>query len=825
MILVDFFLYLHIIKYIVIMADKIVNFPPQRLSFKAKNKAWRKKHLDWCDSKTFFHSSPVRKSVLHKKINYDLLNGKLHMSDLMAIVNPEHIQANFIPDNIQHYPIMNAKLNLLKGEESDRAFEYKVVVTNPNALSQIEEDKKNEILNRLQEVISNRSLSEEQFNQEIEKIGDYYTYEWQDMREIRANALLQHYSKEQNFDLMFNNGFMDAMAIGEEMYQCDIVGGEPVVQKLNPLKVRIYRSGYSNKIEDADVIILEDYWSPGKIIDTYYDVLSDKDVKYIENMPDTIGRNTIDEMDTLDERDGFINVNMLDETFPTVEGGGYYFDPMNLFGEGTNNSLLPFDMNGNIRVIKMYWKSMRRIKKIKSYDPSTGEEVYNFYPENYIPNKAAGEEETILYINEAWEGVKIGEDIYVNMRPRPIQYNRLTDVSRCHFGIIGSIYNIADSKPFSMVDMMKHYNYMYDVIHDRLNKMMARNWGKLVNIDLSKVPKGWDIDKWMYFAKVNGLYITDSFNEGNYGAATGKLAGALNNASNGIIDAEFGNSIQSQINLLEFIKMEMSEIVGITKQREGQVSNRETVGGVERATLQSSHITEWLFTIHNDVKKRVIECFLETAKIAMKGRNMKFNYILSDNSMQIMNIDGDEFAECDYGLVVDYSKGTQQLKQQIESLAQAALQNQTLSFSTIMKLYNSSSLMEKQRMVEKDEQAMQQRAQQAQQAELQSQQQIEQMRQQTEMAKLEQEDALNARDNDTKIVVATIGAQARQLDDLDGIEEPDNDFEREKLKEEIRQFNSKLDLEKQKLGEQKRSNLANESIKRKQANRRPVNAK
>jgi len=29
----------------------------------------------------------------------------------------------------------------------------------------------------------------------------------------------------------------------------------------------------------------------------------------------------------------------------------------------------------------------------------------------------------------------------------------------------------------------------------------------------------------------------------------------------------------------------MSEAVGITRQREGQISNRETVGGVERATL------------------------------------------------------------------------------------------------------------------------------------------------------------------------------------------------------------------------------------------------
>lgn len=807
------------------MADKFISFPPQRLSFKAKNKAWRKKHLDWCDAKTFFHSSPVRKSVVHKKINYDLLNGKLHMSDLMAIVNPEHIQANFIPDNIQHYPIMNAKLNLLKGEEADRAFEYKVIVTNPNALSQIEEDKKNEVLNRLQEVIANRSLSEDEFNAELEKISDYYTYEWQDMREIRANALLQHYSKEQNFDLMFNNGFTDAMAIGEEIYQCDIVGGEPIIEKLNPLKVRVYRSGYSNKIEDADVVILEDYWSPGKIIDTFYDVLSEKDIKYIEKIPDTIGRNAIDEMDTLDEREGFINVNMIDDTFPNQDGGGFYFDPMNLFSDGDNNSLLPYDLNGNVRVIKMYWKSMRKIKKVKSYDPVTGEEVFNFYPETYIVDKSKGEEETILYINEAWEGVKIGEDIYVNMRPRPIQYNRLSNPSRCHFGIIGSVYNIVDSKPFSMVDMMKQYNYMYDVIHDRLNKMMARNWGKLVNLDLSKVPKGWDVDKWMYFAKVNGLYITDSFNEGMYGASTGKLAGAMNNASTGIIDAEFGNSIQSQINLLEFIKMEMSEIVGITKQREGQVSNRETVGGVERATLQSSHITEWLFTIHNDVKKRVLECFLETAKIAMRGRNIKFNYILSDNSMQIMNIDGDEFAECDYGLVVDYSKGTQQLKQQIEALAQAALQNQTLSFSTIMKLYNSSSLMEKQRMVEKDEQNRQQQMQEAQQAEIQSNQQIAEMNQQVEMAKLEQQDALNSRDNDTKIVVATINAQARQYDNMDDIREPDNDFEREKLREEIRQFNEKINLDKEKLNEDKRSNRVNESIKRQQAMRRPANAK
>ena len=468
----------------------------------------------------------------------------------------------------------------------------------------------------------------------------------------------------------------------------------------------------------------------------------------------------------------------------------------------------------------MYWKSRRKIKKVKSYDPDTGEEVFNFYPETYVLDTDRGEEETAVYVNEAWEGTKIGDDIYVNMRPRPVQYNRLSNPSRCHFGIIGSIYNLADNKPFSLVDMMKHYNYLYDVIHDRLNKTMAHNWGKLVQMDLAKVPKGWDIDKWMYYARTNGLYITDSYKEGNVGASTGKLAGSLNNNTTGVIDAEFGNSIQSQINLLEFIKLEMSEVVGITRQREGQISNRETVGGVERANLQSSHITEWIFTVHDDVKKRVLECFLETAKIALRGRKMKFNHILSDNSIQIMDIDGDEFAECDYGLVVDYSDGTQALKQQIETLAQAALQNQALSFSTIMKLYNSSSLAEKQRLVENDEKKLKQEQQEMQQQQALSQERIAQMNQEAAMAKMQQEDMINQRDNETKIMVAQIAANAQLASKAepvdDGIQEPEemSEKEREELREKMREFNETMTLERDKLNETKRSNRATESIQR-----------
>lgn len=788
--------------------SELINLPPQQLPFSKKNKKWRKAHLDWADSKTFFNYSLVRKSVIHKKINYDLLNGKLHMSDIELMLNPDSIKAGFVPDRIQHYPIMNSKLNVLRGEESRRVFDYRVIVTNPNAISEIENNKKEELLQNLQKLMTDTSKSEEEFNQKLEKLNDYYTYEWQDMREIRGNAILNHYVKEYNIPLLFNNGFMDAVTVGEEIYQCDIVGGEPVIERLNPLKVRIFKSGYSNKIEDADIIIIEDYWSPGRVIDTYHDVLSKKDIEYIENIPDHIGQASIDSMDNIDERFGYVNNHMVGEEIST---DGFYFDPFNLFSDSISNSLLPYDLAGNIKVLRMYWKSRRRIKKVKSYDPETGEEVYNFFPETYIIDKDNGEEEQIFYINEAWEGTKIGTDIYVNMRPRVVQYNRLSNSSRCHFGIIGSIYNLNDSRPFSLVDMMKRYNYFYDVIHDRLNKIMARNWGKLLRLDLAKIPKKWDIEKWMYYAKVNGIAVEDSFKEGNIGAASGKLAGALNNSSSGVIDAEFGNSIQSQINLLEFIKMEMSEVVGITRQREGQISNRETVGGVERATLQSSHITEWLFVVHDDVKRRVLECFLETAKIAFKGRSKKFQYILSDNSMRIMDIDGDEFAEADYGLVVDNSQGTQELAQKLDMLAQAALQNQALSFSTIMRLYNSSSLAEKQRLVERDEQAIQARNAQAQQQQLQTQQQIVQLENEQRLAEMQQKEQANIRDNETKIIVAQIQANSKE----DGISEPETDDDRANLREKIREFDEKMRLEKEKLSFEREKHSDDVRIKEK----------
>lgn len=790
------------------------NLPPQMLSYSKKTKEWRKQHLDWADKRTYYFGNMVRNSLLKKRINYNLINGVLDMRDVELILNPDNVNALYVPESIQHFPIMNSKLHVLQGEEAKRRFEFKVVVTNPNSISEIENSKLAMLQEQVQAMIEDENLTEEEFNKELDKLSYYFDYQWQDIIEMRASTVLSHYMKELNIPRIFNDGFMDAMICGEEIYQCDIVGGEPTFERLNPLKVHIFKNGFSNKVEDADLIILIDFWSPGRILDTYFDVLSKKDVDSIDKLASTFSS---DSMYNIDERNAFINTAEIDGT--DISGGTVIENFLLMGQSGFSATSNYYDLQGNIRVLRLYWKSKRKIKKVKSYDPETGEELFDFYPETYIIDKEAGEEEEIFWINEAWEGTKIGPDIYVNMRPRIVQYNRLSNPSRCHFGIVGSMYNLNDSRPFSLVDMMKPFAYFYDVIYDRLNKAIAANWGKIVKLDLAMVPKGWEIDKWLYYAKVNHVAVTDSFKEGNGGAAQGKIAGALNNQSSGVIDAEQGNYIQEHINLLEFIKNEMGEVAGITRQREGQISNRETVGGVERSNLQSSHITEWLFTMHDDVKRRALECFLETAKIAMRGRNKKFQYITSDGAIKSLEIDGDTFADSDYGIVVDASPETQNLASKLDTLAQAALQNQTLSFSSIMKIYTSSSLSEIRRTIEKDEQAIQER--QAEQA--QQEQEIAQQQMQTQMemkqAEMNFQDMLNQRDNDTKILIEHIKQSGNTENEVPEVQ--DNSMERAKLDEQIRQFNERLAFDKTKLSKEidiKEKDLAIKRAKPKSSN-------
>ena len=744
-----------------------VKTPPQRLSFSKKGKEWRKNNVDNGDNNSLYHNEGVRQSLKNRVINLNLYNGVINTNDMKEVVNPYGIDADFIPKSIPHHPIAVPKIDLLVGEEIKRRFDWSVVVTNPNAVTAKENDRKNVLTQRITQYIQG-NYSEQELESKMKDLEKYMKYEWQDVREKMANQILKHYWEEQKFAYKFNDGFKDAMIMAEEIYQVDIVADEPILEKLNPLKVRAVRNGNSNKIEDSSIIVIEDHWSPAKIVDTFYGEIKPKEIDTIMEYGGRSSKGGYSD----DDNNHVLLRDSVEDFLGVAEINGHNF--------GSDYT----DPDGNIRVLRVYWRSYKKIKKVKYYDEE-GEAQFKFMSEEYIPNKDLGEEVTDLWVNEIWEGTKIGKEIYIQMRPKEVQFNRLNNKSQCHAGIIGQVYNTNQGKGISLMDRCKNYQYLYDAIWDRLNKAIATNYGKIFELDISKIPDNWEVEKWMHFAIVNKIAIVDSFKEGSHGASTGKLAGSFNTQGGRSIDMESGNYIQQQIQLLEFIKMEMGEIVGVSQQRQGQISNRETVGGVERAVNQSSHITEHWFMQHENVKLRVLTAFLETAKIALKGKNPKVQYILDDQTIQTLNVDGDVFCEADYGVVATNSSKTQEMEQTIKGYAQSFLQNGG-NLSTIMDIYFSPSLADMRRKIEIGEDELHKRNSESsqQQSKLAEQQQAQEL--QLEQAKMTLEDTINIRDNDTKLQIASLNQEDYDSDvNDDGI-----GLDAEKLNLEERKFQS-----------------------------------
>lgn len=207
---------------------------------------------------------------------------------------------------------------------------------------------------------------------------------------------------------------------------------------------------------------------------------------------------------------------------------------------------------------------------------------------------------------------------------------------------------------------------------------------------------------------------------------------------------------------------------------------------------------------------------LETAKAAFKGKTIKFQSILSDGSARLIEIDGDEFAECDYGLVVDNSNNTELFIQKMEAYAQALIQNQMISTSTLLKLWNGSSIADISRSVEEDERQAKEMM--AQQNEIQQQQFQQKMEAEAaiEAEKLRIQEDNNIRDNETKILLEQIRSFAKQEAEEQGFEyDPQKKAE---LEEKIRQYNANLALEREKLREEKKQNSIQNNLKQQEIN-------
>lgn len=443
----------------------------------------------------------------------------------------------------------------------------------------------------------------------------------------------------------------------------------------------------------------------------------------------------------------------------------------------------------------------RKVGLVSFINQNTGDEDEKIVSEYYEIKEELGETVKWIWINEAYEGVKIANDIYLKMQPRKMQLRHFGNKSKAYLGYVGTVYGK------SLMGRMEPYQYLYNVYMRRLELVLAKYKGPIYELDVSKIPDDWEMDKWMYYADTLGWAVIDPFNEGKKGAATGTLAGNFNTTGK-VLDPNIGNYIQQIIMMLQHIEDTLGKIAGVTAQREGQIENRETARGVERAVSQSNHITEKWFFVHDETKKRAMLALLDVAKYAWrKSKNRKLNFVLDDMSRQFLEFNPEDIASTEYDLFITNSSKDMEIRNALTQLSHAAVQNGA-RMSIIVDVLRSDSISEIARRLDEAEEEAMNRQNEMQKMQQQTQQQIAQMQQQEQEAdrqleydKLELERYKAELDSQTKLEIADKGDEVVEVKD-----------DSAKLNLEKQKHNDQISLERKKLDETIRSNRAKESI-------------
>ncbi len=396
-----------------------------------------------------------------------------------------------------------------------------------------------------------------------------------------------------------------------------------------------------------------------------------------------------------------------------------------------------------------------------------GTEQETLVPEQYKPNE--GENVEWFWISEWWEGVKIADDVYVNIRPKRIQRRNMDNISICKPGFVGKIYNARNSQSVSLIDRMKPYQYLYNIIYYRLELALAKSLGKIAVMDITQIPRneGWDIEKWLHYIQAMGIMFINPLQKPDSGGEPTHFNQYTT------LDMETGQFIDRHVNLLDKIEERMSQLSGVSRQRRGQITQEDGLGTSERAVTQSSHITEYWFKNHNEVKKEVLEGLLDVAKLLV-NESKSLQYITDDMAKVFFSVDAEDFSNSSYGLFVSNSTKDERLLESLRSLSQVALQYDKATLSDIVSIMESNSIVEIKRKLEQGETAafdrqMQQAnaGQEAQQAMLQA--QMEDKEKDRQLKKYEIDE-----NNRVKIQVETIRTYiGSEETDKDGSGQPD----------------------------------------------------
>lgn len=807
-------------------AADINQFPLQKLPMSKKTEQWGQDCVNYVINASDLVNSADLPDAEEMQSNYDLYNSIYDESELKHVTNPFNQKDGF-PAKAQMVNKIRSLVDLLVGEETKRPYNFSICRTSYIASGQKQEEAKALLMDYVMAYSMSQLGPEEQqrFQEAIEsgevmppeQIQRYLTKDYKDIMEITAYYSLKYLTQKLNVTHEFVKGFYDALIAAMEVYYVGVRNGDPFMMRINP-KDFVYDAAEGVEfIHDASWCCYRMRKSAQQIWDDYHDKLDEKDLDdLIELMQGKPGSNhwgpdkgKLDDFNPIKTK-----------IFTKLPNGNPYVD-----------------LN-NIIVYHSCWRSYKKIGFVTMEDPETGMIEEFQVDETY---KVTGFEISVewKWIIEVWEGYRAGDELYWGIQPVEHQYIDETLNSQ-KLPYTGAVYSNTNSDPKSFVSILKPLQYQLISYWYRLELLLAKDKGRIINMDITQIPTSMGIDpaRWMHYLAAMGINFINPYEEGwDIPGREGGKPAPFNQISSQ--DLGVGNQIGEYIKIIEKIEQMMNEISGITPERQGAVTASQLVGNVERSVLQSNNITEPQFWKHNQVKRHVLTMMLDTAKAVWpKYGKSHLDFVLDDGTRAFLEIAEDFPYETFDIFVTDSTKEVQTIET-LKQLIQPAMQNgaSLADVTEILTTDNVSMIKQKLEEIENTrlerEQAQIEQEQQMQMELAQLEQEQNEQKLLLEQAKLDLEKYKIDVDAETRIVVAEINAyrgKAELDQDNSGIPDPieiaDQAIARQKMSADIasrnldlalkqREQESKRKLDEKKVEAQKKSDELKATIEKK----------
>lgn len=729
-------------------------FPDQFVSqTKKESKNWIQTNMDYYANCAY--SQYVRNVDTWVK-NYDLVNGILSSEDFYEDNEPVPFEAQTmidslvkdmdLPKYVQHYSIFNGPLNDLVGEMAKRPNTHRVKAFDDDSRSE-EMQFRTELLEKyvfqkvreqlLATTAVSGGISDEDLTkltlQEVEDQISNYTSD----AESWCNHILDACKIAFNMKEQSEDGFRDLFIAGREYflpYEDNSKLGFNV-KLVNP------KNAWFHTVPDQK-------WTKSAFFGGTIEVMELSQI--IEDFPDL----TTDEIDEL--RKGYETFGVLGVAPSNYGTSAAGINTINyntyspavvqarLAAESelaatNNNTGLSnlFGLNSNFGafgqkyvVVRAYWLSKKKVKNVKFLDEEGYEQTITTdeeYKTGDIPTEISVEEG---WINQWWEGDKIGPHIY---HAKPY---KLLD----RFPLIGLNYNIKNSEVRAPIEFLKPFQAIYNVCMNQLWELLGKEKGPILNVQLRRIPIPKDgdeqdaIEAWMTDAEKAGVVFEDDSPE--------NARVIPNTQQTRILDWSLTQQIQSRLETAIAIKNEAYELIGFSRQRLASVQATETATATNTAIAQSYAQTEPLFAVHDYLMTQVYQAIIDCAQYTQSQKPLSsLRYITSLGEAASIEIAGSDLKMRDFWLFDTSRPEDVQMFNELKLLAQPYMQNGG-DMSEVVELYTNQSVRALKK-VFKDFKA--QRDAQVQQAQQLEQAKLEQQAQASQAA-LEQQDIQNQRE-------------------------------------------------------------------------------